>query len=554
MGQPKLGQILIDFNLITDEQFQEALRVHENSNKRIGEILIDLGYITESQLVQVLEFQLGVPHVDLSKYDLDQRLTRYIPEDVARRHRVIPLIKEDNVLKVAMVDPLDIFAIDDIKLNAKCKIETMIASVSDIESGIDELYSMAGLGNGDFDIYAAGSGQDMEVDELRRLVEDAPIVRLTNLLIRQAIQQRASDIHIEPLPDEIRVRYRIDGVLHETRTIPKENQAALISRLKIMADLDIAERRKPQDGRIEIRQPEGDVDIRVASIPTIYGEKIVLRILKRDSVLLDIDNLGFLPENKVTFEEMLNKPHGIIFVTGPTGSGKTTTLFTALNKLNDIDRNISTVEDPVEYRLEGINQIQINPKVGMTFANALRAILRQDPNIIMVGEIRDQETASIAVRAALTGHLVLSTIHTNDAASVITRLVDMGIEPYLVSSSIIGVVGQRLVRKLCPDCKERIEPTPEMSRYLGKYASQVDYLYQGKGCSQCHGTGYKGQMAIHEILTPDAELRSMVTENRPAEKLKAKAITSGMKTMKMDGIEKALQGLTSLSEVMRVAM
>ncbi|AZR74496.1 type II secretion system protein GspE [Anoxybacter fermentans] len=556
MSQPKLGQILIDFNLITEEQFEEALKIHKHSNKRIGEILIDLGYITESQLVQVLEFQLGVPHVDLSKYNLDQRLTRYIPENIARRHRVVPLKKEDNVLKVAMADPLDIFAIDDIKLNARCKIEAMIASVSDIEKAIEELYSMTGLGDDGFDITydIPEDVEDLEIDELRRLVEDAPIVRLTNLLIRQAIQQRASDIHIEPMKDEIRVRYRIDGVLHEFRSLPKSNQAALVSRLKIMAGLDIAERRKPQDGRIELKQPEGEVDIRISTIPTIYGEKVVLRILNKESVLLDLDKLGFSLKNRRYFDEMLKKPHGIILVTGPTGSGKTTTLFAALNKLNSQEKNISTVEDPVEYRLEGINQIQINPRVGLTFASALRAILRQDPDIIMIGEIRDRETASIAIRAAMTGHLVLSTIHTNDAPSAITRLIDMGIEPYLVSSSMIGVVAQRLVRKICPSCKERFEPSEEMRFYLGELGQQVKYLYRGKGCPDCNKTGYQGQLAIHEVLVPDREIRRLTIQNRPAEDLRDAAVANGMTTLKMDGIEKALKGLTSLEEVMRVAI
>lgn len=557
MAQPRLGQILIEFNLITQAQIDEAYKVQEKSNKRIGEVLIDLGYITEAQLVQVLEFQLGVPHVDLSKFSLDRRLVRLIPENIARRHRVIPLEKKDNILKVAMVDPLDIFAIDDIKLHARCKIETLIASVSDIDKAIEIMYSVNGLSDDNFD----GAGvslpeniDDLEVDELKRLVEDAPIVRLTNLLIRQAIQQRASDIHIEPQKEEIRVRYRIDGVLQESRILPKINQAALISRLKIMAGLDIAERRRPQDGRMELKQPEGEVDIRVSTIPTIYGEKVVLRILSKSSVPLDLEQLHFSAKNRRYFEEMLARPHGIILVTGPTGSGKSTTLFSALTKLNRSDRNISTVEDPVEYRLDGVNQIQVNPKADLTFASALRSILRQDPDIIMVGEIRDGETASIAVKAALTGHLVLSTIHTNDAPSAITRLIDMGVEPYLVASSVSGVLAQRLVRKICPACKEHFAPTDEMRLYMGEAGEQVQYLYRGKGCPECHHTGYSGQMALHEVLVPERELRRLTTQNRSAEELRDAAVFAGMIPMKLDGIEKALRGLTSLEEVMRVAI
>lgn len=554
MSQPKLGQILIDFNLITQAQFEEALKVHDHSNKRIGEVLIDLGYISESQLVQVLEFQLGVPHIDLSHYNLDQRLTRYIPENVARRHRVVPIEKNENVLKVAMVDPLDIFAIDDIKLKARYKIEALIASVSDIDKAIEELYTMPGMDGELESIVFNDIGNDMEVDELRRMVDDAPIVRLTNLLVRQAIQQRASDIHIEPLNEEVRVRYRIDGVLHEFRALPKESQAALISRLKIMAGLDIAERRRPQDGRMELKQPEGEVDIRVSTIPTIYGEKIVLRILSKGSVLLDIDQLGYSVRNRRYFDEILKKPYGIVLVTGPTGSGKSTTLFAALNKLNTIEKNISTVEDPVEYRLEGINQIQVNPKADLTFASALRSILRQDPDIVMVGEVRDGETASIAVKAALTGHLVLSTLHTNDAPSAITRLIDMGVEPYLVASSLSGVVAQRLVRKICPNCKERFEPTEEMQIYLGELSEKVQFLYRGKGCPDCANTGYKGQLAIQELLVPDRKIRMLTTQNRSADELREVAIANGLITLKLDGIEKALKGLTSLEEVMRVAI
>lgn len=556
MAQPKLGQILIDFNLITSEQFDHALKVHEHSNKRIGEILIDLGYITEAQLVQVLEFQLGVPHIDLTKISLDQKLTRFIPENIARRHRVVPIERTEKVLKVAMTDPLDIFAVDDIKMHARCKIEALIASVSDIDKALEKLYSMHGMPEDSFELSnnLPENAEDLEVDELRRLVEDAPIVRLTNLLIRQAVQQRASDIHIEPQKEDVRVRFRVDGVLHEVRSLPKNNQAALISRLKIMAGLDIAERRKPQDGRIEIRQPEGEVDIRVSTIPTLYGEKVVLRLLSKNSSLLDLDQLGFSVKNRRYFDEILARPYGILLVTGPTGSGKSTTLFSALSRLNHSDKNISTVEDPVEYRLDGVNQIQVNPKADLTFASALRSILRQDPDIVMIGEIRDTETASIAVKAALTGHLVLSTIHTNDAPSAVTRLIDMGVEPYLVASSMSGVLAQRLVRKICPVCKERFEPTDEMRLYIGELGQQVQFLYKGKGCQECNHTGYWGQMAIHEVFVPDRETRRLTVLNRSADELRDAAIAAGMVTMKMDGIEKALKGLTSLEEVMRVAI
>ncbi|MEC9488794.1 MAG: ATPase, T2SS/T4P/T4SS family [Halanaerobium sp.] len=546
----RLGDLLLEYGLISEEQFEEAMRLQKESDKKLGELLVELGYLTETELVQVLEFQLGVPHVDLDKFYLDLKLKQYVPENMARRYELVPLEKKENVLRVAMSDPTNILALDDIERYSGLTVEPVIASSRQIHRALDHLYSLKEEDTDElFESLSAAQEQMVEDDQVhidRDRINEAPIVRLANTIISKAISQRASDIHIEPQADGARVRYRVDGILKESIEVPAHSVFPLISRLKIMANLDIAVTRRPQDGRIAIKTKGWDLDFRVSTLPTIHGEKVVIRLLNKEEALLQVEELGFSETNLGKFHEMILKPHGIILVSGPTGSGKSTTLAAALAELNSVDKNITTVEDPVEIRISGVNQVQCNNRAGMTFATALRHILRQDPDIIMVGEIRDEETASIAIRAALTGHLVFSTVHTNDAASSTTRLVDMGVKPYLVASSLQGVVAQRLVRRICPFCKEEVKPTEEEMKFLGQEATTI---YRGKGCAKCDYTGYRGRMAIQEVMLVNDELRSLISKNRSSEDIKHFAVGQGMVTLKQDGISKIRQGLTTAEEV-----
>ncbi|MGM0438665.1 MAG: GspE/PulE family protein [Bacillota bacterium] len=553
-AKQKLGEILVNFNYITQEELEEVIESQEESGKRLGELLVEHDYINEHELNQVLEFQLEIPYVDLSKYNLNPGLAEYLPEQLADKYKAVPLEEENNRLKVAMNDPSDLVAIDDLERAAGVKIKPMIANTKDINRALGIIYS---TNEDTAEVFASlndyQSGEEPEIDQLKEMVEDAPIVRLTNLIINQAVQMRASDIHIEPQREKVRVRYRIDGVLRHGMDVPKYSQAALISRLKIMADLDITKRRIPQDGRVKLTVKGLEIDMRVSTLPTIFGEKVVIRLLNRDEGLLDIDKLGFRGNNLENFKRLIKKPYGIILATGPTGSGKSTTLFAALNTLNDIEKNIVSIEDPVEYQLDGINQVQARKKTGMTFANTLRSILRQDPDIIMVGEIRDEETAQIAVRAALTGHLVLSTLHTNDSVSSITRLMDMGIPSYLVGSTVVGVVAQRLVRKLCPDCKEKYHPGPEEKMFLG--VDEDDTIYKaGEGhCETCNSTGYSGRLAVQEVFVVDEKVEEMITNSATEAELKNYAIEEkGMITLTEDGKKKVKEGLTSYQEIARL--
>lgn len=554
----KLGDMLLEFEYITEEELLEALEYQKEKGKdlRLGEILVKLGHIDENDLIQVLEFQIGIPHADLKKYDFDLQLTRILPESLARRYLAVPLELKGRRLKVAMADPSDVVALDHIRDVTKCNIEPLIASKKEIRRVISRLYISSGAMAEDV-IKSIEATEPVMTDEVLHIteideVEDAPIVRLANLVINQAIQERASDIHVEPGADYVKVRYRIDGVLVERMTTPKTSQSALLSRLKIMANLDISERRKPQDGRINMKRGEYEWDMRVSTLPTMFGEKMAIRILDRMAIPA-INTLGFTPENEKTMRDIIKTPHGIILVTGPTGSGKSTTLFSALRELNKPQVNITTVEDPIEYVLPGVNQVQANPRIGVTFANVLRAMLRQDPDIIMVGEIRDNETADIAVNAALTGHLVLSTLHTNDAPSAVTRLVEMEVEPFLVGTTVVAIVAQRLVRRICPNCRRQFELTDEERAYLEKHNYQLDYQFKGMGCSRCNDSGYRGRMGIHEILTMNRELRQLILKNANSEAIKDAAMKVGMKTLFMDGLEKVREGLTSLDEVLKVA-
>lgn len=552
-----LGQLLKRYNYITEEQLQKALNLHKGSNRRLGEVLVDNGFVKEKDLVQVLEFKLGIPHVDLSQYVLDPDLVDYIPEKLARLYKVLPLEKNGNNLSVAMVNPMDVVAIDDLKKSCKLIIKPYIASGSEVMQSIEQLYSMKDSSLDEFDSFEAieDEEEDIEDEKLQTMVSDAPIIRLTSHIITKAIQQRASDVHIEPQERLLKIRYRIDGVLTEVMRVSMKSHLAIISRFKIMSNLDIAERRRPQDGRIQINYRGNAIDIRVSTMTTVNGEKIVMRILNKGDALLNLEELGFAKSNLKKYRKLIQEPHGIILVTGPTGSGKSTTLISALNEINSHDLNITSVEDPVEYRVNGINQVQVNRKAGIEYANSLRAILRQDPDVIMIGEIRDLETGQIAIRAALTGHLVLSTLHTNEAAASMMRLVDMGIKPYLVASSVIGVMAQRLIRKLCSHCKEEYEPTKDIYNYLGIKEGEPLKLYQGNGCVQCNNTGYRGRTAIHEVLMMSNTLRDLIHDSKTTvEELKNKAIEEGMMTLSQDGKEKILQGITTPEEIMRVTV
>ncbi|NLA11259.1 MAG: Flp pilus assembly complex ATPase component TadA [Firmicutes bacterium] len=538
--------------MVSEQNLQEAVAEQVTTHKRLGQILVEKDLITEDQLLEALERQLGVGHVDLNSLHLDTDLATSIPFSLASRHLVIPVEEKDGVMKLAMADPMNVIAVDDVELYTGLKVVPVIASESSITEAIDQLFSLAETASED-----SGSTKqsEEEVARLRALVEEAPIVKVVNSLIHQAVREGASDIHIEPLEKRVRVRMRIDGVLQDLMTPPKDTQPLLISRIKIMANLDIAERRMPQDGRITIQVGLKDVNMRISTLPTIHGEKVVIRILDRDKVILPLDGIGFSENNYQSFLNFLLSHTGMILVTGPTGSGKTTTLYSALNYLNRVEDNIITVEDPVEYRLDGINQVQVNTRVNLTFATALRSILRQDPNIIMIGEIRDLETAEMATRAALTGHLVLSTLHTNDACSTVTRLIDMGVDSYLITSSLIGVVAQRLVRRICANCCEEYRLSDqEKALYRTAFSMEPpEELLHGRGCRQCNDTGYRGRFGLHEVLPLSREMNRLVLEGASGDALQRLAVEQGMVPLIHEGVRRIKNGETTVEEVVRVA-
>lgn len=546
----RLGDILIEFGLITEDKLNAAIK-EKSPDQKLGDALLERGLITEQQLIEVLEFQLGIPHVSLYQYPFDQQLFSLIPKDMAKRNLIIPLKKEADRLIIAMADPMDYYLIKDLELMTGFHIEPAIATKDDILRSINKYYGMDDEG-----IKELLSEQETKAEASKDTIvdQDSPIVKLVNQLLFNATAARASDIHIDPHETKVVIRYRVDGVLRTERTLPKSMQNMLTARIKIMSNLDITEHRIPQDGRIKINIGYHPIDLRVSTLPTIYGEKIVLRLLDLGTALLDLNNLGFNSLNFKRFLNMLEKPTGIILITGPTGSGKSSTLYAALNYLNSEEVNIITIEDPVEYQLEGINQIQVNTNVGMTFAAGLRSILRQDPNIIMVGEIRDKETADIAVRASLTGHLVLSTLHTNDSLGSITRLIDMGVEPFLVASSISGVVSQRLVRRVCRDCLEYVPPTKWEIELFAKRGLKIEKIARGKGCPSCDMSGYKGRIALQEVLVVDDELRRPILDGESFTKLREIAVKNKTIFLIDDGLLKIKQGLTTTEEVLRVAL
>lgn len=558
MSQQKikqLAELLIEDKLITEVQLKEALEEQGRVNRSLARIMVEKGFVTEASLIALLAKQLGYDFIDLTDYQIDPSAASLIPENLSKRYKALPIGYDNGKLVVALSDPSNVFALDDIRTLTGKDLKPVVAAPSDILAAISRISRL----DKSVEALASEAGDDFIEDVAigLELVEEAPIVKLVNMVITQAVADRASDIHIEPQEKDLRIRYRIDGVLHDVMRNPKSIQAGVISRLKIMSEMDIAERRLPQDGRMGLVVAGKAIDLRVASLPTVHGEKVVMRILDKSSVLLKLEDLGFLPINFQRFEHSYTRPYGMILVTGPTGSGKSTTLYATLNILNKEDRNIITVEDPVEYRLPGVNQIQVNNKAGLTFASALRSILRADPDIVLIGEIRDRETAQIAIEAALTGHLVLSTLHTNDAPSAVSRLVEMGVEPFLVASAVDCVLGQRLARRLCERCKEPYEPTIEALKensFPIEEGEQPPKLYRAVGCSHCGKTGYRGRMALHEVMTVTEEIERLAVERRSSDDIKRMSLSQGMIELRMDGIEKVRSGLTSIEEIQRVVV
>ena len=552
-----LGDSLVAEGVITAEQLKKAEEESKRTNQRLNKALVRLGYIAEEDLVMFLSNKLSIPHIELSNYLIDPKIIELVPEALARKHELIPVLKIGNRLTCAMADPWNIFALDEIRSKTHLIIEPAVATEGQIKKALNEYYGAKGsmedlIKSIDEKKLGLGDGKEIDLKKLQGIVEEPVVIKLVNMIIMKAVQERASDIHVEPEEDMLKARFRVDGMLHEISAPPKHLQSAIISRLKIMADLNIAERRVPQDGRFSIKMEGKSIDVRMSCVPTIYGENVVLRLLDASSAVLSLEDIGFSKDTLTKFNKLIHRPHGIILVTGPTGSGKTTTLYASLNKINTVEKNIITVEDPVEYKLPGIRQIQINNKVDLTFANGLRSILRQDPNVIMVGEMRDHETAEIAIQSALTGHLVFSTLHTNDAPGAVTRMIDMGVEPFLVSSSVIAVLAQRLVRTICPECKEKYAPTKEELKDLGIGTSEKIEFYRGKGCPKCMDTGYRGRIGIYELMIPDEKIRNAVISRSSTDGIRKLALAAKMITLKSDGIRKIKEGLTTVEEVLRV--
>ena len=553
----QLGEILLDGGLVTSDQLTGAVEEQRRLGRSLGRVLVELGILTEGQLVAALAQQIGLQFVDLSDYPVDGSAVTRVSDAVCRRHTALPIGYDDGKLVVAMADPANVFALDDLRAMTGMDIKSVVATKPDVLAAINRYHR----GDAELDDLTVaielGKDDDDDLGNIKEIVEDAPIVKFVNLLITQAIQDRASDIHIEPAERDLRVRFRIDGVLHEIMRSPKTITSGVTSRLKIMADINIAERRIPQDGRLSVTSNGKKIDLRVATLPTVWGEKIVMRILDNSTAMLKLSDLGFADENYEVYSKSFVKPYGMILVTGPTGSGKSTTLYATLNIVSKPEVNVITVEDPVEYRLPGINQVQTNVKAGLTFAAALRSILRSDPDIVLLGEIRDHETAQIAIEAALTGHLVLSTLHTNDAPSAVTRLTEMGIEPFLVGSALDCVLAQRLARKLCPKCKEAYVPSRQMmaeNRFAWSADQELPTLYRPIGCSACSKTGYKGRLALHEVMAVSEDIERMAVEHASALAITKVAIEQGMITLREDGLRKVTAGVTSIEEILRVVV
>jgi len=566
----RLGDLLVNEGLITQENLQRALVEQKGSNEKLGSILVRLGLIQEDQLIGFLSRQYGIPSITLSQLDIDPDVVKLVPAQIAKKYEVLPVKRTGNALTLAMADPTNVFALDDVAFMTNLQVLPVVASQGAIRQAIERLYEPQASAFSDVitalegevpDVELVEGGEDVapskvDIFELKDASEEAPVVKLVNLILTDAIRRGASDIHLEPYEKVFRVRYRIDGVLQEMMAPPKRLEAALLSRVKIMSNLDIAERRLPQDGRIKIRYSSREIDLRVSTLPTIFGEKIVMRILDKEALTLDLAKLGFDDWSMENFKKVIHQPYGMVLITGPTGSGKTTTLYSAVHTINSPDINIMTAEDPVEYNLKGINQVQVNEEIGRTFAAVLRSFLRQDPDVILVGETRDLETAQIAIRAALTGHLVFSTLHTNDAPGTIARLQDMGIPPFLVASSILLVLAQRLARRVCKECREPYEvdeesltPYGHVPQGLGKVT-----LYKGKGCQACNFTGMKGRTAIYEVMPISSEMRELILRGANSTELRDLATQQGMKTLRQAGLLKVLEGAATAEEILRVTI
>ncbi|MEW6268348.1 MAG: type II secretion system ATPase GspE [Thermodesulfobacteriota bacterium] len=560
-----LEDLLVERGRVSAEDLRKIRKLQQERGERIERLLLDLGFISEDDLLPVFSEYLGVPLVSRKELPSSAVTIPGLNVKFLRHARVLPVAMNDGILTMAMADPGDRDSLQGLEVATGCRVKPLLAKEKDIVEALEECYGEHGEGQGEG---ANGDGlveylseDEEDVDHLRDLASEAPVIRFVNVLINRAVESRASDIHIEPFENELKVRYRIDGVLHDVDAPQRRLQAAIVSRIKIMAKLNIAERRLPQDGRIKLRMMGKEIDLRVSTLPTLYGESVVLRILDRGSIVLDLERLGFPHDSLEQWESLIVKPYGMILVTGPTGSGKTTTLYGSLHKINSPDKKIITIEDPVEYQLNGVNQIHVKPQIGLTFANGLRSIVRQDPDVIMVGEIRDAETAEIAIQAALTGHLVFSTLHTNDAAGAVSRLLEMGVEDYLLASSLLGVLAQRLVRRICPECKRPVE---------GLLGDHADYkslagdgagangdaasirLYEGAGCDACSQTGYRGRAGIYELLTVGDVVRKSILEHASADIIRNRAIELGMRTLREDGLRTMREGTTTLSEIIRV--
>jgi type IV pilus assembly protein PilB len=568
----QIGEILVKENLISSEQLDAALKQQRQNGGRLGSILISLGYCEDDDITAILSKKYGVPSINLAFYEIDPAVIKLIPLDVAQKHLVIPLSRVSSTLTVACVDPTDVFAMDDIKFMTGFNVEPVVASEASILEALEKyygtqhaielkkVYEQIATGEKEsveLDLDSISDDEEISPDQLQRSSEEAPIIKLVNLILSDSLKKGASDIHIEPYERDFRVRFRIDGILYNMMNPPLRLRDAMISRIKIMAKLDISEKRLPQDGRIKIRTSfdgkKKEIDYRVSSLPTLFGEKIVLRILDRDTLPLDMSKLGFEESSLKKVESAILKPYGMVLVTGPTGSGKTSTLYSALNRLNTPETNIMTAEDPVEYNFKGINQVQIKEQIGLTFAAALRSFLRQDPNIILVGEIRDFETTEIAIKAALTGHLVLSSVHTNDAASTISRLLNMGIEPFLVATSVHLICAQRLIRKICSDCKAEIKTPIQALINAGFPQEEAKSVktYKGEGCKTCNGSGYKGRIGMYEVMEIGEDIQELILVGASAREIRRKAVEEGMLTLRQSGLAKIKSGMTTLEEVLR---
>jgi len=548
----RLGQLLMRAGIITDRQLNDALEVNAATGSPIGRVLVDLGYASQGAILSVMAKQIGIEYIDFSERHPEATAVAVVPKELAERYTLMPLSVQDGTLLVAMADPQNVLALDDIRIISGLEVRPAISTKDDIVAAIEEYYKVAEHTTSE-GLFGTVDLSPSDLAEMTNVESESPAVKLVNYIIQKAVTDRASDIHIEPQESDLRVRFRVDGVLHEVMRSPKSAQQAMVSRFKIMAEMDIADSRRPQDGHCAVTVGTTRLDFRVSTLPTVYGERIVLRILRKDSILLQLSDLGFLPSTLERFQASFTKPYGAILVTGPTGSGKSTSLYAAINVLNDPGRHILTAEDPVEYRLPGVNQCQVNHKAGLTFARALRSFLRCSPDVILVGEIRDQETAHIAVESALTGHLVLSTLHTNDAASAISRLIEMGVEPFLVSSAVDCVLAQRLARRLCPECKQTVTPKRQVLIDAGYRADNLpESVFRAAGCAKCGGTGYRGRIGVHEVLMMTEEISRLCVEGATAEYVKQLGIEQGMLTLRQDGLEKVRMGETSIEEIVRV--